>query len=1094
MSGPFQSGRPEFIDNRDGRDMLAALRGHLDQLQRTRREPVAVDIATGYFDPNALAMLADRLRETLGVRLLLGAEPPAPPKRPRRMPGDPRGPAWDSQRVEAALQDLESGIREDRDVLGFSAGVDATLRKLLDFLASGKIEVRRYDQGFLHGKAYLFSDESGGEGAIVGSSNFTAAGLTSNRELNLGHYQPTLVGRVVEWFEELWQESEPYDLAQIYEARFEPWDPWLVYMRVLYELYGAELREEREEGRAAELELTTFQTDGLFRARRILGQYNGVIIADGVGLGKTFIGGDLIRQVIRERRQRALLIAPASLRDGVWQWFKSESGIEFEVLSFQEIAGLRALGGTGRQDLRHAVEDYEMVVVDEAHALRNPDTTWVRALRRLLQGQPPKQLVLMTATPVNNSLWDLYNLLSHFIGHDAAFAGQGIRSLRQRFRDAVAQDPYDLRPDMLFDVLDKTTVRRTRHFIKTWYPNERIPGADGQVIQFPEPQVRQVEYSLDEVLPGFFDEFALALAPDEGEPQLTLARYEPSRYRHEPDPTVKQREAALVGLLRSGLLKRFESSVHAFARTAARMAQSHDDFLAALERGYVPAPQALQEWSETDNDEALDDLLADSGSEAAQLYRVAELRRDVRRDRDILRRLAARAEQVQRDEDPKLARLVEALAEIAAEAEREGIGEGDKRDKRKVAIFSYFSDTVGWIEKRLFDAAQKDPRLAAWRGRVVSVSSSDPQRRVSRRDAVFGFAPRSTRAPGGADRFDALISTDVLAEGENLQQCRHVINFDLPWNPMRLVQRNGRVNRIGSPHREVFIRCFFPDRELDALLELERRIRAKLAQAAASIGVESEVIPDGAVSNQVFAETREQIEALRREDAGLLENNGERVNAWSGEEYRQELRQALNNRGEEILGLPWAAGSGFIGLRKGHFFCARIGEEVYLRFVPAEGAIVADLLGCLRLVTCAETTERHLPEGLRVAAWEAWGAARDHIYKEWMRLTDPKNVQPQVASLLRRVGRHLRAYPPRSLNREALYDVIAAVEAPLPPRAERAIRETFAREQDDAVTISDNIVMKVRELGLRPYQAQEPNPPIDREEVQLIAWMAVDER
>ena len=1094
MSGPFQGGRPEFIDNRDGRDMLAALRGHLDQLQQTRREPVAVDIATGYFDPDALAMLADRLRETRGVRLLLGAEPPAPPKRPRRLPGDPRGPAWDSRRVEAALQELETGIREDRDILGFSAEVDATLRNLLDFLASGKIEVRRYGRGFLHGKAYLFSDQSGGEGAIVGSSNFTAAGLTSNRELNLGHYQPTLVGRVVDWFEELWRESEPYDLAQIYEARFEPYDPWLVYMRVLYELYGAELREEREERRADDLELTAFQHHGIDRARRILERYKGVVIADGVGLGKTFIGGELIRQVIQERRQRALLIAPASLRDGVWQWFKSQYSIEFEVLSFQEFAGLQALGGDGKGVLRHAVDDYEMVVVDEAHALRNPDTSWVRALRRLLQGRPPKQLVLMTATPVNNSLWDLYTLLSHFIGHDAAFAGQGIRSLRQRFRDAVAKDPYDLRPDMLFDVLDKTTVRRTRHFIKTWYPNERIPGADGQVIQFPEPQVRQVEYSLDEVLPGFFDEFAQALAPDEGDPQLTLARYEPSRYRHEPDPTIKQREAALVGLLRSGLLKRFESSVHAFARTAARMAQSHDDFLAALERGYVPAPQALQEWSETDNDEALEELLADSGSEAAQLYRVAELRRDVRRDRDILRRLAARAAQVRRDEDPKLARLVEALAEIAAEAEREGIGASDTRDKRKVAIFSYFSDTVGWIEKRLFDAAQKDPRLAAYRDRVVSVSSSDPQRRVSRRDAVFGFAPRSTRAPGGQDRFDVLISTDVLAEGENLQQCRHVINFDLPWNPMRLVQRNGRVNRIGSPHREVFIRCFFPDRELDALLELEQRIRAKLAQAAASIGVESEVIPDGAVSNQVFAETREQIEALRRQDAGLLENNGERVNAWSGEEYRQALRQGLNNRGEEILGLPWAAGSGFRGLRKGHFFCARIGEEVYLRFVPAEGAIVADLLGCLRLVTCAETTERHLPEGLRVAAWEAWETAREHIYGEWMRLTDPKNVQPQVASLLRRVGRHLRAYPPRQVNQKDLYDVINAVEAPLPPRTERAIRQAFVRERDDAVTISDNIVMKVRELGLRPYQAQEPNPPIDREEVQLIAWMAVDER
>lgn len=291
-------------------------------------------------------------------------------------------------------------------------------------------------------------------------------------------------------------------------------------------------------------------------------------------------------------------------------------------------------------------------------------------LRRLLQGHPPKKLVLMTATPVNNSLWDLYNLLSYFVGHDAAFASQGIRSLRQRFKSATDQDPYDLRLDMLFDVLDETTVRRTRHFIKKYYPNEEIPGMGGQVIRFPEPKVKQVEYSLDAVLPGFFDDFAEALAPDEGDPKLTLARYWPSRYRHEPDPETNQREAALVGLLRSGLLKRFESSVNAFARTAKRMADSHEQFLAAMDRGVVPNSKALGDWGEIDNDEALEELLAVAGSESIELYRDADLRRDIELDRDILRRLSEKAFQVERETDPKLEQLVEELAEIAAEAER----------------------------------------------------------------------------------------------------------------------------------------------------------------------------------------------------------------------------------------------------------------------------------------------------------------------------------------------------------------------------------------------------------------------------------------
>src|SRR5207248_2216531 len=147
----------------------------------------------------------------------------------------------------------------------------------------------------------------------------------------------------------------------------------------------------------------------------------------------------------------------------------------------------------------------------------------------------------------------------------------------------------------------------------------------------------------------------------------------------------------------------------------------------------------------------------------------------------------------------------------------------------------------------------------------------------SRRKAMYGFAPETTEAPPSEaeDLFDVLVTTDVLSEGVNLQQAQNIINYDLPWNPMRLVQRHGRIDRIGSPHKDVFIRCFFPDRRLDALLDLETRIRRKLAQAAASVGVEQEVIPGAAMSDLVFSETREEIERLRREDPTIFENAGE---------------------------------------------------------------------------------------------------------------------------------------------------------------------------------------------------------------------------
>src|SRR5262249_14360851 len=158
----------------------------------------------------------------------------------------------------------------------------------------------------------------------------------------------------------------------------------------------------------------------------------------------------------------------------------------------------------------------------------------------------------------------------------------------------------------------------------------------------------------------------------------------------------------------------------------------------------------------------------------------------------------------------------------------------------------------------------------------------------------------------------------------------------LPWNPMRLVQRHGRIDRIGSPHRNVFVRCFFPEKQLDELLDLEQRIRRKLAQAAASIGVEHQVIPGAATGERVFSEMRVEIDRLRQEDASIFENAGEEPRAHSGEEYRQELRKGIERYGKRIEELPWGAGSGFVGgSRSGHFFCARIGEDhIYLRFVP----------------------------------------------------------------------------------------------------------------------------------------------------------------
>lgn len=1084
---------PEFVDNLDGNTLERALRERLEYLFGILQEPPALSIATGYFNPEGFGRLADLLRHTAGVRLLLGAEPLPPAHLPERRLGEPRGERYEAKLTHEMLGDAERKLKRDRDRLPFSPSTRNAVRELLDFLESGKIEVRRYEQRFLHGKAFLFSE---GQGVLAGSSNFTLAGLTSNLELNLGQYQPGVVERVEGWLDRLWNDATPYDLADIYRARFAEYPPYLIYLRALWERYGAELDEEAEE--TGRIQLTRFQTDGVFRAKRILDRYHGVLVADSVGLGKTFIAAELFIEVIERKRQRALLIAPAQLRDGMWAQFRSRYQSAIEVVSFEQVAEDAQLGEGDGSALKADVDEYSLIVIDEAHAFRNPDTKRARALRRLLRGDPPKKVVMLTATPVNNSLWDLYDLLAYFIGHDAVFADRGIPSLKKRFQDAASEDPFSLRPDVLFDILDATTVRRTRHFVQRFYPNDhfRLPDNTEVMIRFPDPVVRSRSYDLDEVLPGFFDEFAEILAPETGEPLLTMARYWPTRYRRGGTPDA--REAALVGLIRSGLLKRFESSSRAFVKTVTRMVHAHDHFARAVEEGVIPAPDALAQLRETDSDEAWEELLAEGEPIEGEELDTERLLHDVRSDRDLLEGLRAQAATVSPEGDPKLKLLVDELARIATEADREGISEQDGRNRRKVLVFSYFADTVEWIAEHLESVLQTDRRLAPLRGRMAVVRGTESYDGVTRTDAVFGFAPESAEAPPSRaeDRFDILVTTDILAEGMNLQQAGRVINYDLPWNPMRLVQRHGRIDRIGSPHEKVYLTCVFPDRQLERLLALEERIRTKLAQAAASIGLDQVVIPGIEKTEQVFADDREEIEALRRGDPSLFERGGEEVHAHSGEEYRQELRKGVERWGDRIRELPWGVGSGFVGgTRTGYVFSARVFDRVFMRFVPADPNrdIERDTLTCLGILSCEEATERVLPDDFAEGAYEAWDRARQDIYEEWMRATDPANLQPEVRPLFRAAADHVRMHPAEGTSLEERDRLADALEAPWGIRQERQLRAVFTPETAKEGETTRKIAEVVKELGLQPWKAPEPLDPIDPDEIDLVVWMGVME-
>ena len=251
--------------------------------------------------------------------------------------------------------------------------------------------------------------------------------------------------------------------------------------------------------------------------------------------------------------------------------------------------------------------------------------------------------------------------------------------------------------------------------------------------------------------------------------------------------------------------------------------------------------------------------------------------------------------------------------------------------------------------------------------------------------------------------------------------------------------------------------------------------------------------------NQNFADKERDLRAVYDEDETAYEQEGgsTAAAAYSGEEYRQELREGLDRREEQITSLPWASGSGFRGDYPGYFFCARVGDEMFMRFVPLgmepDDDPVRDTLTCLQRIECTEDTERVLPDELREGVYETWEIARADIYEQWQNQTDPLAVQPDIRKLFREVGQHLRDHWPAEakFSQEELTKAVNSVEAPWGRRYENELREVYEQEDLDPVEKSRQLVAKIDDLGLQPYEAPDPLNPIDEEEVKLVAWMVI---
>lgn len=1138
---------PDFATNHAPSDAAATVADKVNELfwllrqNKVTAPPIA--IATAYINPAGFALLADELETAPRVRLLLGAEPEEESVR-----AITAGDSDQDARRDAAIAHHQAWLEAERDTMGFACVPTANAKRMVDWLTSvdadgnPKVEVRRYNGGFLHGKTYLVEDGAA-QAAIAGSSNMTYAGLAHNAELNLGTGGGTnSAGKVREWFEHFWLGSDPYDLAGLYGRLWDPHTPWSIYLRMLWELYGEHLDADENPNVRTGLNLTRFQADGVARMERLLDEHGGVLVADEVGLGKTFLAGEVIYRTANVNRQRVLIVAPAALKSSMWEPFLEAHDFSrwVKVYSYEEVRNRLDLDKGPIDAFLQEIEDYSLIVIDEAHNLRNSGAQRSGAVDRVITAGSPKRVVLLTATPVNNSLNDLETLVKYFIRDDARFASLGIPSIREYIRQAQAIDPANLTPEHLFDLMDQVAVRRTRKFVREHYANELIIGPDGKptTIKFPQPKVRRIDYDLDDDGLALIDAMVYAL-DDPTDPhtprawedraldpkRLMLARYLSSMYTVDHD--LQEYQISNAGLLRSGLLKRLESSPQALHASLEKMIVSHESFLEALGRGFVLKGEALSEWVSSDSDD-LDQFVLefdkDDQIESVDGYHLTELRADVESDIKLLRELRDLAEVVVDGIEPKVVRLIAELTQIAAAAQRVDPRGLSRADRRKVIIFSAFTDTILPIHEAIVKAIENAPAgspLADYRGRVappiMGSYAKTHERGASggvdqggRASTIAGFAPatagprNAAGEPSAKDEFDILFTTDVLAEGVNLQQAGQMVNYDLPWNPMRIVQRHGRVDRIGSKHDYVYLGLFFPAERLDALLELESRLEAKLALADAAVGAGG-VLPGRGPGHEVNLADDQVIDEFEK----LLDAGGSSA-SLSGEEYRRRLFGAFNMEPalkSDVLSLPYGSGSGFVNPTvhgNGYVFCVKIGKSAkpWFRYIPAnedwtlrltdggEPIVSQDTLISLRVADPQNSSaERWLPEEVYDHAFDAWEVARDSVYSAWKELTDPNAFQPDLPlsfrdaySLVLRKGGYL--------GKEVQIGLANRLRSVPSAKIARQVRGALNQGATDEQRI-ELITEVLDEAGITAPPPREPLPDIEPHEVRLVTWLAV---
>jgi len=825
-----------FITNEEGQHLSIKLNNVLKKSSK-------FDCLVGYFYISGYHMLQDELDKQEHIRILVGMG--VDNKTFEALETNKKERIPDKEFKDTTNSNISTEMANSENTKDVEKGV----KKFLEGLKSGKIEIRAYKKRSIHSKLYIMSykddPDSPGE-VITGSSNFTAPGLKYNMEFNVQLRNDADYEFALNKFNELWDESTDVTEDYINTISNDTWinenvTPYEMYLKFIYEYLKEKINNDiidfDETYQPPTFKQLKYQTDAVVQAKAILEEHNGVFLSDVVGLGKTYMGAMLLQQL----KGRTLVIAPPALIDrhnpGGWTRVLED----FEIVPY--------VHSTGKlEDIlkEYNPDSYSNVLIDESHKFKNEDTQMYDNLSQICRG---KKVILVSATPFNNSPKDLLSQIKLFQNaHKSSLPEPKVSNLQKYFddlmkglnkidketeREAYEEENKRVTNDIREHVLKHLMVRRTRSDIEKYYAEDLKKNH----MEFPKVNTpKQQYYVFNDELNEKFDESLEIIAKE-----LTYAKYSPlsDKYATNPKNEYQSSQKMMANFIKILLMKRLESSIASFKKSINNSIHSHKQVIKAFEENkvfYSTSNYSYKVYDLIENEDitAIDKLI-EEGKDIKK-YSAEEFKpkfiRDLKHDLTLFEYIRDLWADV--DKYPKNRELIKLI-------------NNDLKNK-KVIIFTEFIDTANFLEKILINECTK--KVLKYTGE----SSEEDHKKV-----IYNFDANITENNQEND-YDILITTDVLSHGVNLHRSNILINYDIPWNPTKIMQRVGRVERLGTKFDEIFIYNFFPVSKIEKEINIVEIAKQKVNNFIQLLGIDSQLLTEEQIeSHDLFTRINSDI-------------------------------------------------------------------------------------------------------------------------------------------------------------------------------------------------------------------------------------------